>query len=318
MTNVPISRLSDDLRKVYSPPRRAKATRKAICQVLREVGELPSVKGTADIVPVTIAEWMDAHPDRSAIRTKSLLAAFRSACKYAKAAGYVERNPFDFWSAGDWLREDYVPRAARPTPVRHRSVEQISRVLALADARAEVGGWLDRRLRALVYLFAFTGMRAGEAFHAAVDEVRLAERYVHIQAKPGWSPKTLASAKPIGLNETLLDVLASWLPEAGSYWAFPQLRDRAKPWTGGGPGSRPLDQVKRLGEDAGVPGLTIIGFRKTLGTIAQEIGISELERKNLLRHTTVKTGAFYDEADVEISRRTVAKIPFHPRLAVAG
>jgi integrase len=318
MTNVTIARLISDLRKVYAPPRRAKSTRKAICQVLKEVGALPSVQGTEDLGPVTIAEWMDAHPDRSAIRTKSLLASFRAACKFAKAAGYVERNPFDFWSAGEWLREDYIPVAAKPTPIRHRSIEQISRVLALADARAEIGGWMDRRLRAMVYLFAFTGMRAGEGFRLAVDEIHLVERYVHIEAKPGWKPKTLASAKPIGLNETLRDVLATWLPETGSYWAFPQLRDRTKPWTGGGPRSRPLDQVKQLGLDAGVPGLTIIGFRKTIGTLAQEIGISELERKNLLRHTDVRTGRFYDEADVEISRRTVAKIPFHPRLAVAG
>jgi integrase len=318
MTNVTIARLLEDVRKVFSPPRRAKATRKAICQVVREIGELPSVEGTADIRVRTIAEWMDAHPQRSAIRTKSLLAAFRTACRYAVVEGYIDRNPFEFWNASEWVREDYKAPAAKPTPVRHRSVEQISRVLALADARAEIGGWMDKRLRALVYLYAFTGMRAAEGFHLAVDEVHLAERFVHIKSKPGWSPKTVESAKPIGLNETLRDVLSGWLPETGSYWAFPQLRDRAKCWTGGGPGARPLDHVKRLGEDAGVPGLTIIGFRKTLGTLAQEIGISELERKNLLRHTDVKTGDYYDEADVEISRRTVAKIPFHPRLAVAG
>lgn len=317
MPEVSIARLSSELHKLYSPPRRAKSTRKQVVQVLREFGALPDVRTTADLTPVAVADWMDAHPDRSPVRTKSLLASFRAACKYAVNRGYLDSNPLDFWAAGEWVREDRVPKAAKPRPVRHRSVTEISKVLARADDEARIGDWFARRLRALVYLFAFTGMRAGEGFHLAVDEIHLAERYLHIKAKPGWSPKTLKSAAPIGLNDTLTEVLADWIPQTESYWLFPA-KDRAKPWTTGGPGYRPLDQVKALGTRAGVEGLTILGFRKTIGTLAKEIGISELERKSLLRHTDVKTGAFYDEADVEISRRIVAKIPFHPRLAVVA
>lgn len=317
MTDVPIAQLSSDLYRLFSPPRRAKSTRRQIVQVLREFAELPEVRSTADLTPVSIAAWMDAHPTRTPVRTKSLLASFRSACKYAVIRKYLDQDPFDFWSAGEWIREDYVPPETKPRPVRHRSVEQISRVLARADAEAAFGDWFAHRLRAMVYLFAFTGMRAGEGYHLAADEVHVAERYLHFQAKPTWSPKTLKSAAPIGLNETLAAVLAEWLPLSGSYWAFPTV-DRLRPWKTGGPGFRPLDQIKALGDRAGVPGLTIIGFRKTIGTLAKEIGISELERKNLLRHTDVKTGMHYDEADADISRRIVAKLPFHPRLAVAG
>lgn len=308
MRPVSITRFRAEIDTLYSPPRRAKATRKQIAQVLREFAELPGVKRTSDLNPATIARWMDAHPGRTVVRTKSLLATFRAACKYAVSQNYISSNPFDFWKPNEWIRDDAEDRPRSSRPVRHKSAADLGRVLDQADREA-VRGWEQRRLQALVYTYAFTGMRAGEAMHLYVSEIDLNARVLQIAAKPGWRPKTLKSAKPIPIAPPLAEVLSNWLPHTGSTWAFPT-RKLDRPWTTGGPGYRPLDAVKELGRRAGVEGLTILGFRKSIGTLAKAMGISQLERKDLLRHTSVETGDYYDEDDLDLLKATIAKIHY--------
>jgi hypothetical protein len=69
-----------------------------------------------------------------------------------------------------------------------------------------------------------------------------------------------------------------------------------------------------LGRRAGVPGLTIASFRKTIGTYAKAWGLGQLELKALLRHSNVETQSWYDEEPVESLRPATAKIMF-PRIA---
>ena len=132
-----------------------------------------------------------------------------------------------------------------------------------------------------------------------------------LQAHPedGWKPKTLKSAAVLPIVGPLAAVLADWLPETGCRWLFPG-KKRQGPWLYGGPGIRPLDQIKELGQRAGVPDLTIASFRKTIGTYAKSWGFSQLELKALLRHSNVETQRWYDEDEVEALRPATAKIVF--------
>jgi integrase len=73
---------------------------------------------------------------------------------------------------------------------------------------------------------------------------------------------------------------------------------RTGPWFSGRPGHRPLDEVKSLGERAGVDGLTILAFRHTVATLAEGWGISELMLQRLLRHARRATQRSYRHADL--------------------
>lgn len=106
-----------------------------------------------------------------------------------------------------------------------------------------------------------------------------------------------------------MQVLARWIPRCGPDWLIPGVRLRC-PWTGGLPGSKPTDQVKAAGRRVGIEGLTISAFRKTVGTLAKGWGLGPLELKAILRHTSVKTQAWYDEADVDELRPAIAKIRY--------
>src|SRR5208337_4765407 len=311
MPAISISRLHDELMVIYAPPRRANSTRRQVAQIMREIAAVPGVKKTSDLRSVTIARWMDLHPDRTAVTTKSLLRCLRSIVHYATAEGYLRNSPFDFRKVNSWLRDDAAP-AVRPP--RHRSIAEVTRVLDQADSEAASGAWDRRRLRALVYVYTYLGLRAAEALHLWVSDVELFRSAIHLQAHPedGWKPKTLKSAAVLPLATPLVTVLADWLPDTSCRWAFPGLKRRG-PWLHGGPGIRPLDQVRELGARAGVPGLTIASFRKTLGTYAKSWGFSQLELKGLLRHSNVETQRWYDEDEVEALRPATAKIQF-PRI----
>lgn len=99
-----------------------------------------------------------------------------------------------------------------------------------------------------------------------------------------------------------------WLPRTGCRFAFPGVELRG-PWTGGCPGSKPLDVIRQAGREVGIPHLTIIGFRKTISTYAKVWGISQEARMKLLGHTSVRTAEeWYDEDDVEVLRGVVGRI----------
>ncbi len=313
MPSVSIARLHDELMTLYAPPRRAKKTQSQVAQVLRELAEVPGLKKSSDLRTVNIARWMDLHADRSAVTHKSHLRCLRRICVYAVKEGYLRSSPFDFMPVGGWIRDDAAP--VRERAPRHRSPADMARVLALADDEAADGDWGRCRLRALVYVYAYLGLRAAEGLHLWAADIDLVRSIVTIQRHPedGWKPKTLRSNAILPLADPLADVLRDWIPRLDCRWLFPGKKLRG-PWLSGGPGVRPLDQVAELGKRAGVPGLTIASFRKTVGTYAKTWGLSQLELKALLRHSNVETQAWYDEAAVESLRPATAKIQF-PRIA---
>jgi len=191
-------------------------------------------------------------------------------------------------------------------------------VLELADLEAQTGRWESLRIWAMVYLYAYTGLRAGEGLHLWTTDVDLRAEMITIQAhaEDDYRPKTLRSAARLPIARPLGDVLAIWLPHSGCRWLFPGLK-RLGPWLHGGPGVRPLDQIAELGRRAGMAGLTMATFRKTFGTYAKTWQFSPLELQAWLRHSSITTQRWYDEEEVEALRPSAAKIQF-PRIAISS
>jgi len=315
MPAISIARLTDELMALYAPPLRERSTRRQVAQVLREFREA-GVKKSSDFRPVAIARWMELHPERTAVTARSLLRCLRVVLNYCTSCGYLKQSPLEWRKAKDWIRADAGP-APKSRP-GHRTLAEVTRVLELADVEAEAGGWDAQRLRALVYVYSYLGLRAAEALHLWVLDVDLARSALTLQAHPedGWKPKTLKSAAVLPIAPPLAEVLADWMPRTGCRWLFPGKKRRG-PWLEGGPGVRPLDQVKELGARAGVKGLTIHSFRKTLGTYAKSWGFSQLELKALLRHSSVETQRWYDDEAVDSLRPAVERVTF-PRICIAS
>lgn len=96
----------------------------------------------------------------------------------------------------------------------------------------------------------------------------------------------------------LADVLTLWRPHTHSEWVFPR-GDRKGCWTGGHTHYRPLGSVRRLGQRAGVEGLTMLKFRHSWATHAIQVwGLSSAQVQSVLRHTTPVTQEHYIHDDL--------------------
>lgn len=293
---------------LYEPPIRAAGTYRQMRQALNEIAELPGVRTVSDLKPPTISAWIKAYPSRTPVRTASMLRTLSPACNYAVSMHYIKVSPFAFRRVNAWVRSD-VLAPDQPQAPRHQSGASIQRLLSMLDSEAGDGSWKAGRLQALVYLLCFTGLRKGEALRLKAHDVDLAARTLTIQPRRSFRLKTKGSAARIPIAEPLAAVLALWLPRSGCEWAFPGV-ELCGPWTGGSPGQKPLCQIRAAGLRAGIPGLTISGFRKTIGTLAKSWGLGQLELKALLRHSNVETQRWYDEEQLDSLRPAVARIQF--------
>jgi len=293
---------------LYKPPMRAKGTYRQMSQTLREFAELPQVRGPSDLRSATIAAWIGAHPDRTPVRTASLLRSLSSACRYAVSEDYLDRSPFDFRAVSQWVRG--VPLAPeRPKPLPYHTADRIAAVLAQADREAAGGAWNAGRMQALVWLLAFTGLRKGEALNLRTWDCDLARQVIVVEPRRTFRPKTRSSAAKLPLAEPVVEILGRWVPRTGCEFVFPGIRS-GKPWTGGPPGQTVLDRLRQLGQRAGVEGLTLFSLRKTVGTLAKSWGLGPLEVQALLRHSNPKTQEWYDCERTESLRPAVSRIRY--------
>lgn len=303
-TSVPWSRFTAEVLALYYAPMRRPGTLRKVRQVLGELGE--SCRRTADLTPAAIAAWLAAHRDRAAATHRSLLAALHAAVGYGVARNYLP-DPFAFRKVSSWLPGDELEPEG---PFRrHRTAEEVRRVLDRADLEAEAGGWPARRLRALAYTLAYTGAGKLEVLGLRVRDVDPAAGVLAIRSHPARRLKRRARAAQLPIAPPLAAVLAGWLPECGGEWVFPH-KGMTGFWHHCRPGRKPLDEIRALGERAGVPGLTLLAFRHTLATLAESWGIGELALQRILRHARRQTQDHYRHEDLEILRRAAARIRF--------
>src|SRR5271157_5260845 len=200
MRKISWDRFSTEIESLYTPPLRAIATLRAIRQVLRELGE-SGVRTTADLTEPAVARWVLDHPDRSPARTESLLRTLGPISRRCFKWGHCRYDPLADAPPRTWLRPD--ARGPRPPKQRHRSVEEIGRLLRLLDQEAAGGGWSEGRSQALVYVYAFTGVRKCEALTLETSDIDLAARQLWIRPKKIWRPKTIASSGALAIAEPL-------------------------------------------------------------------------------------------------------------------
>jgi integrase len=311
MPAVSYTRFVHEVLEIYQS--RRPATREKMRQVLAEFGRLAEVRRTNDLKPVAIARWLAAHPGRAPATVDSLLRSFVAALGIALESDYLRRSPIT--KRSKWVK---VPRPGRTE--LHRTPEEITRFFDRLDFEAAAGGFLERRTRVLGYLIAYTGLRKMEALGLRWSDVELERGIIHIRAHPARPLKTDAAAAAVGIHPELEPILAAWRDELAGRgpWVFPNRTGAGRGyWVGGPPGSKPLDRIKAVGRRAGLEGLTIHSFRKTIGTLARRWEISRDELQRWLRHSKIETQRYYAEADPETDYRELGATARKIRLRVA-
>ena len=296
---------------LYRPPIRRAATWRKMKQVLGEfAAHCPT---TDDITPAAIAAWMCSRPARTPPTAFTLLRTFRSGCRAGLALGLLRGDPFAFRAPRAWFAAGALEPPERR---RHHPAADIARALALADREVELGRelswareWRCRRLRALAYLAAYTGARRNELLGLRVEDVDLGRRLIHLAPNEARPLKTAGSRAPVPIPGPAADHLGPWLARCGSPWLFPGSR-RLRPWLGGLAGYRAVDQLRQLGERAGVAGLTFLSLRHTYATLAEGWGLGELELQRILRHSRASTQRHYRHVDLELIRAAGDKVRF--------
>jgi integrase len=312
MPSIAIARFVENVVEVYSGRSSAPSTLRQVRQVLRELTEV-GVKKSGDIGPESIARWLNKWPLRSPETAQSHLRCLSGICTYGVFKGFIRKDPFDLYSVKEYVRAD-----SRPPSVKRqfsRPGADIRRLLEQANEEAGGGSWEAGRLQAYCFNLFLTGMRPGEVQRLEVADVDLRRLIIDIHPKlvPGrngpiwWRPKTVGSSAAIPIGDRLAEVLGLWVPRTGCQWLYPGKRLRG-PWVTGGPGVRPLDQIKALGGRAGVGDVWQKSARKGIGTHAKLMGLTTFERRELFRHEDDSTGDFYDDERVDSMRPAAAKI----------
>lgn len=301
---VPFARFADAALAQYRPPLRRIATYRKIRQVLEEFAAICPT--TADLTPAAIAGWVAAHPRRRKATTRTLLSSLRAAV-LLEGEDHGVTNPF---GRRKLLR--FLPTAAYHAPIRrHFGADELARVLEQADREAQDGWWTPRRLRVVIYLAAYTGARAREILGLQAEDIDLVEGLIHIRPNPRRPLKTEASIRDVPIAGPLRAVLGPWLsrPDLRSPWLVPH-QDLDGPWLNGTMDRRPLGRVRALGERAGVPGLTLQGFRHSFATAADRWQIGTRALQDLMGHASPTTQATYRHTDEDELRRAVDRIRF--------
>lgn len=310
MPAVAIARLRTELECLYVAPFGAPATWRKIRQVLEEMERSAGVSTTGDLTPPAIARWIGAFPSRSHATAFTLLSSLRRACTYACSQGWLYSSPFDFRKLRDWLR-DYEP-ADREAP-RHHSIADLGRVLGVLAAES-ADGWQNHRLFALVATTAMTGARAREVQAARVEDFDLAERVFWIRGNDRRRLKTKRSKRRVPLTAEAVRILADWLPQTRSVWAFPGARFTS-PWTSGSPGQKPLDCLKAVGLRCGIVGLTFQSLRHSFIThSAGPWRVPDLISQRIAGHTSRATTDGYRGYDSSNMSAAVECISFGLKL----
>jgi integrase len=305
MPAVTFTRFRSEVLDMYRPPQRRKATLAKMDKVLREVAEL-GVRRTSDLTPGLIGRWLERHSDRRPATNRSYLGSLRAAANIAKKLGWLRATPWDVRS--DWIPADDEDDA-EPLPRRHLSVLEIVRLLDQSDAEAILGGWQAGRLQALVYTYAYTGLRKSEALGLLSADVSLPELAISVRGRRSRRLKTRSSRRRVAIHPELSVVLQRWLPRTECEWVFPSIR-RESAWLNGTTGYRALDHVQALAVRCGIDGVTIQAFRRSIATHARRFGLGPLEVRDLLGHSSERTQDWYLEDDLDDQRVAIGKIDY--------
>ena len=297
---LPFQAFRSELLDLYRPPLRERKTFDRMSRVTAILGEI-GPETTDDFTVPLFRKFVDLR--KSEVRVNTVigeLSYLRAACAYACQCGYLERNPFDHGR----LRIRREP----PKGTSHHSIQEIRRVLLFLGSRKSLG-FEHRRLHSLVSTVAYTGIRAGEAYHLEREDIRLEDRILVVSGRRRL--KTDRSADPVPMASELVEVMAEWLGTHDSKWCFPNLK-RTGPWASGRVGVRPVDRLKAAAAMVGVEDMTFQSLRHSWATHGEtRWGLSREEIKRVLRHTNPFTSQlYYCHADVPNLQRIGDRVSY--------
>lgn len=290
---------------LYEPPARAKNSWIKMRRVLNLVESL-GVKDTTHFTPLLVNNFVRIDPTWRPATVRGLLAYLRPVFRYAQGMGYVKVDPFSVRK--NWFTAAEFDEDENEAGQQHLSLDQVGAMLAQTESQSGVS-WKGARLHALASLVAFTGLRRNEALTRQVKDFDLDTGILRIKVRKRRRLKTTAASAPVPMPDALVATLREWLPRTGSEWAFPGIRGQS-PWMGGPMGAKPLDELRKAGQAAGIDRVTFAILRHTFATHAEFWGLSELMLQRILRHTTRKTQQHYRHADLKNMVEAVRSISF--------
>lgn len=285
--------VQQDFAAIYAPPSRAASTWKKHRPILAWLATL--APSPDQVRRQTIAEFVKQYAHgRRPTTINSALRCLRTQCNFLVAEKLIEASPFKDFKF--WLREP--ARADRPRKFLH--IEELRELLRQADSESAVkrqtagDRWRARRLRALLYLGLYTGLRAMELLYLRVDDVDVARQTVKVTDRDHRT-KTAGSRDTIPLAPIARDVIIDWLADVDGPFLFPTVADKYLPWVGGSHRYRACARLKALGVRAGVAGVTLLALRHSFVTHARgSWGFTAEEVQLMTRHKLASTQDHYD------------------------
>jgi integrase len=299
----PISfdRFCEGLLTLYAPSLRAVATRRSMVHavgVLKAVG----VTMTSDLTVSLIARLIASRdPAASPNTVLGLLRRCQVICAYAVETHVLARSPFSQRPLHSWVRKRAVSGVDR-----HLSRVQVRALLDLldADVQSKTGyaQWRSRRIAALVYLVALTGLRKREALTLQVSDIDLVAGLISVTDRHGVGrTKTFGSAQGVPIPPSLKGPLEDWLSHRldaapnitreGNVWVFPCTQKNA-PFLGGSRGAKPLDFLRAAGKRLGID-VTFQRLRRTTATMLSSHTSQTLVTRILRHSSSDVTREFY-------------------------
>jgi integrase len=163
-----------------------------------------------------------------------------------------------------------------------------------------------KRLEVVVMLALYAGLRQQETLWLTWEDVELAEGWLHVRSKHGWSPKSATSERSIPIADELAEFLAN-SPRLSKRWVAPQ--SPREQWC-----RRHLGRESRLlfqaaGVDDGGPH-TLHRLRGTFATAVLRGGGDLESLREVLGHSELSVTAGYLAATSESKRRAVQGVRF--------
>ena len=210
------------------------------------------------------------------------LNTLKAALNRAVALGYLARNP---------CREVKKLKTARKQ-VRFFSKEEVHELLAAGNDR----------MRPIIEVLLYTGLRRDELAHLTWADVDLQRRIVAVQAKDGWNPKDY-EVRHIPMAPRLLELLKS-LPRKDDSWVFST--------SNGGPHAGHIlsRDFRKLVRACGIKGASLHTLRHSFASHLVMNGTDVYTVQKLLGHSSIKTTEIYAHLAPDFLKAAVEKLKF--------
>lgn len=202
------------------------------------------------------------------------------------------------WIASVPTRKVKPLKEAPKREIKVLSIQECSNFLATGMA---LGG-KDKRFEICTKMFQFilnSGLRSGELCNLTWRDIDLGKGQIHVQEKPGWTPKT--NARSFYLNDTCLEILAS-LDESDDY-VFKS------------PGGKQFqtDDLRKIliimAKEAEIEGLTRVhDLRHTFSALWQMRGVDRGTMATILGHEDEATTKIYTHQTADHLKESINRV----------